>query len=105
MVWLKLQPYVQSSLASRTNHKLAFKYFGPYEVESKIGSVAYKLKLPPGSSVHLVFHVSLLKPMEGQLPKVSPSLPPGDHVLKVPESILDRRMQVKNKSCGLASVG
>ncbi|WVZ89541.1 hypothetical protein U9M48_035925 [Paspalum notatum var. saurae] len=60
-VWLKLQLYVQMSVARRSNHKLAYHYFGPYEIEKKIGSMAYKLKLPEGSSVHLVFHVSLLK--------------------------------------------
>ena len=60
-VWLKLQPYVQTSVARRASHKLAFKYFGHYEVEGKIGSMAYKLKLPAKSTVHPVFHVLLLK--------------------------------------------
>jgi hypothetical protein len=57
-VYLKLQPYVQSSLAPRSNQKLAFKFFGPYPVVRRIGSVAYKLKLPDDSSIHPVFHVS-----------------------------------------------
>lgn len=54
-VFLRLQPYVQSSLAPRSHHKLCFKYFGPFEVIDKIGFVAYKLALPPGSAVHPVF--------------------------------------------------
>jgi hypothetical protein len=40
MVFLKLQPYVQSSLSRRSNQKLAFKYFGPYKILDRIGSVA-----------------------------------------------------------------
>lgn len=67
-VWIKLQPYVQTSVAQRASHKLAFRYFDPYEVESKIGSVAYKLKLPTTSSVHPVFHVSLLMKVTGTVP-------------------------------------
>lgn len=31
-VFLKLQPYVQSSVAARSNNKLAFKFFGPYTI-------------------------------------------------------------------------
>jgi hypothetical protein len=46
MVYLKLQPYVQSSLVKRANHKLTFKYFGPFLVVAKVGAVAYKLGLP-----------------------------------------------------------
>lgn len=42
-VLLKLQPYTQSSVANRPYHKLAFKYYGPYKVLERIGSVAYKL--------------------------------------------------------------
>jgi hypothetical protein len=39
-VYLKLQPYVQSSIATRASHKLSFLYFGPYQIIAKVGAVA-----------------------------------------------------------------
>jgi hypothetical protein len=57
-VYLKLQPYKQQSTAARVSHKLVAKYYGPYQVLVKVGTVAYKLNLPPQSMIHPVFHVS-----------------------------------------------
>jgi hypothetical protein len=44
--FLKLQPYIQTSVASHANHKLSFKFFGPFQIEQRVGAVAYKLALP-----------------------------------------------------------
>lgn len=58
LVLLKLQQYAQGSVVSHTFQKLAFKYFGSFEITAAVGSVAYRLKLPPDSLIHPVFHVS-----------------------------------------------
>jgi hypothetical protein len=65
MLFLKLQPYVQSSVARRAHHKLSFKFFGPFCVLERIVKVVYKLALPEGSTVHPIFHVSQLKSSSG----------------------------------------
>ncbi|KAD5961140.1 hypothetical protein E3N88_12613 [Mikania micrantha] len=75
-VFLKLQPYRQRSLAKRRYEKLSPRFFGPYKIKRKVGSVAYELDLPSDARIHPVFHVSLLKPVRGQIPAGDvPTLP------------------------------
>jgi hypothetical protein len=45
-VYLRLQPYVQTLLAMWTNAKMAFCFFGLFQVEQKVGEISYRLKLP-----------------------------------------------------------
>ena len=97
-VYLKLQLYIQKSIATRANPKLAFKFYGPFQVIKKIGSVAYELKLPETASVHPVFHVSQLKYAVGQQVPSSPVLPSTPEELTVPEAILKNRQVRKGSS-------
>jgi len=98
MVLLKLQPYAQSSLVNQPFPKLSFKYFGPYKVLERIGRAAYRLELPVDSQIHLVFHVSQLKPFSpdytpvfSELPNIA-ELDVKDVVL---EAVLERRLVKK----------
>ena len=51
--------------------KLLPRYIRPFEVLKRVGTVAYRLAVPPSlSSVHVVFHVSMLRkytPCEARL--------------------------------------
>lgn len=82
----------------RSSQKLANRFFGPFQVEKRIGQVAYRLKLPKGAKIHPVFHVSLLKKRVGDDVPVSVELPPlrSNGALSLePEEILSiRKVQV-----------
>ena len=96
-VYLKLQPYRQKTVARRICLKLSAKYYGPYKVIARVGSVAYTLELPPDAKVHSTFHVSQLKKHVGtaltqyQLPLMDAE----GVIAKEPVAILDRRMNKK----------
>lgn len=57
-MFLRLQPYRQSSMKMNVAEKLKPRFYGPYRVLRRVGEVAYEIELPPESRIHNVFHVS-----------------------------------------------
>ena len=60
-VFLKVSPW-KGVLRFGKQGKLSLRYIGPYEIIKRIGPLAYKLALLEQlSSIHNVFHVSMLQ--------------------------------------------
>jgi hypothetical protein len=81
--------------------KLAYKFFGPYSVLERIGTVAYRLDLPANSKIHNVFHVSQLKDYTPDFTPVFtelPTIPSLDTVNTEPEGVLDHRLMKKGRT-------
>lgn len=95
LVFLKLQPYIQASVAPRANHKLLFRYYGPFRVLARISDTAYKLELPSGSTIHPIFHVSLLRKALSDGMTVALELPNDSDVIAVPCKVLSKRWRKK----------
>ena len=79
-VFLKVSPW-KGVLRFGRRGKLRPRYIGPYEIIARVGSVAYRLDLPPELfKVHIVFHVSMLRKY----------IPDPSYVLR------DRRVELKD---------
>jgi transposase InsO family protein len=91
-VYLKLQPYVQRSLATRANPKLAFRYFGPFQVLLRVGGTSYKLQLPDSCEIHPVIHVSQLRRAVPPSTEVLQDLPVDVAVQPEPTKVLETRL-------------
>ena len=97
-VFIKVSPLKGVMRFGKTN-KLSPRFVGPFEILEKIGSVAYRVALPPAlSKIHNVFHISNLRKY----------VPNSKHVIEyeplqiqenlsyeeIPIKILDRKEQV-----------
>ena len=60
-VFLKVMPK-RGVIRFGKRRKLTPRYIGPFKIPERVGTVAYRLALPPSlSSVYEVFHVSMLQ--------------------------------------------
>jgi hypothetical protein len=78
LVFLRLQPYRQSSPKKSGAEKLKPRFYGPYRIMCRIGEVSYELELLEGSKIHKVFHVLCFKKAVEQFISTSEELPPLD---------------------------
>ncbi|TYI48065.1 hypothetical protein E1A91_D13G220200v1 [Gossypium mustelinum] len=93
-LYVKLQPYRQSSIRLQRYSKLGRRYFGPYQVLKRVGPVAYELDLPSTALIHPVFHVSMLKKCLGHPDQQVTPLDLVDSTSSInlyPIAVLDRR--------------
>jgi hypothetical protein len=76
---------------------LDYKRLGPFRILEKIGTVAYRLDLPPSFRIHNVFHASLLEPAQlntipsRKIPTLEPIEVNGQQEFEV-QDILDSRL-------------
>ncbi|KAK4269286.1 hypothetical protein QN277_022466 [Acacia crassicarpa] len=74
-VYVKIRPYRLCTLAKRINEKLSPRFYKPFMIVERVGTVAYRLELPPTAQVHQVFHISVLK-KSVQFGLMTPTIPP-----------------------------
>lgn len=80
LVYLKLQLYIQSSVAPRSDQKPSFWFYGPFKVLARVGTIAYRLQLPDDCKIHPVVHVSQLKR------HIPPSVTVEDDIAQIPNN-------------------
>ncbi|XP_057506036.1 uncharacterized protein LOC130789297 [Actinidia eriantha] len=92
----EIQQIIKDMLQDPTSHP---HYIWQHDIMQRVGSVAYRLALPPTSKIHPVFHVSLLNKKLGMGAVVQTDLPlvaEDGHVQLDPVAILDRKIVKKH---------
>ncbi|XP_074267173.1 uncharacterized protein LOC141590481 [Silene latifolia] len=108
-VFLKVSP-TKGVISFGKQRKLSPRYIGPFEINERVGSVAYRLHLSIElSRIHDVFHVSLLKkyiPDPGHIIDIPPLQVREDLTYEeLPIQILDRKTKIlRNKPIPLVKV-
>ena len=64
-VYLRLQPYRQLTLRSKGFNKFSPRYYGPFHILKKLGSVAYQLALPSDCLLRPIFQFLALRSIWG----------------------------------------
>ncbi|XP_049353901.1 uncharacterized protein LOC125818451 [Solanum verrucosum] len=87
-VLLKVSP-MKGVMRFGMKGKLSPRYIGPFEILDYVGTVAYRLDLPPSlSGVHPVLHVSILKKYHID----------GDYIIKWDSALLVKDLQFEEES-------
>ncbi|MCO5602504.1 hypothetical protein L7F22_056637 [Adiantum nelumboides] len=82
--------------------KLSMRYYRPFQVCDKISDVAYRLKLPENWKIHNAFHVRVLRPYVGDMPKdmsaeEQPEAEELDEILAPEQILAHKERKVKGK--------
>ncbi|KAH0644742.1 hypothetical protein KY284_032626 [Solanum tuberosum] len=103
LVYLKSQPYKQSSVALRKHLKLSSK---PKERLLRLVMYLTSLNSPPDSKIHSVFHVSLIKKKVGEKVVVQTNLPTTgeDGQFQVKPVAILQRQQIKRNNVAVVKV-
>ncbi|KAF3666495.1 hypothetical protein FXO38_09047 [Capsicum annuum] len=96
-VYFKVQPYRQTTISHYPSHKLAAKYYGPFQIIKMVGLVAYTLLLPSSGKIHPTVHVSLLKKCYAVPSTIScpPTVDLANPNCPTPKAVLQKRLVKK----------
>ncbi|KAJ7976472.1 Chromo domain containing protein [Quillaja saponaria] len=79
-MFLKVSPF-KGIMQFGKKGKLSLRFIGPFQILDMVGTVAYRLSLPPDlDRMHPIFHVSMLQKY----------LPDESHILRIQEVQVDK---------------